>query len=61
MSALGKSEYDARMIEIITKIYSGNKEAAAQTWRKWGNGPHWDFPTECNSYQGQKCSCGHHQ
>ena len=37
-------------------------KAMRESWRKWGNGKHWDFPHECKRTlfgDSAPCTCGH--
>lgn len=67
------SEDEDEMVDLLKRlaIGFGAKEeemddnalnALRDSWRRWGNGPHWDFPHECKHKTKNDmipCTCGH--
>jgi len=65
-----KTPHEDEMVEILKQIAIGygakpeelNDDDFRESWRTWGNGPHWDFPHECkHKIKGDNipCTCGH--
>jgi ABC-type nickel/cobalt efflux system permease component RcnA len=70
LSLSKKTNDEDEMVQVLKMLSIGNgtdekdidENELRLAWRRWGNGPHWDFPQDCkhkNKNDGIACTCGH--